>query len=117
MTNFETLLVDIQNKIATVKIHVPKKANAMTAAFWREIKMAMETLDNEDEVRVIVIEGEGKHFTSGIDLTMFMQLKTELDKTDCPGRSREKLRNQILRLQDAFTAIEKCRKQIGRAHV
>ena len=112
MTTFETLLLDIKDKVATVKINVPKKANAMTEAFWREIRIVMEELDREDEVRVVVVEGEGKHFTSGIDLTMFMQLKSELDKTDCPGRSREKLRHKILELQSAFTAIEKCRKPV-----
>lgn len=112
MTTFETLLININDKVATVKINVPKKANAMTKAFWREIRVAMEELDREDEVRVVVIEGEGKHFTSGIDLVMFMQLKTELDKIDCPGRSREKIRTEILWLQDAFNSIEKCRKPV-----
>lgn len=109
---FETLLVTIEAHVATIKINVPKKANAMTKAFWTDIKEAMEALDQNEEVRVIVLEGEGKHFTSGIDLTMFMQLKSELDKSDCPARSREKLRHTILTLQSSFNAIEKCRKPV-----
>lgn len=108
----ETLLIEIQEQVATVKINVPQKANAMTTTFWKEMKLAMETLDEKDEVRVVVLAGEGKHFTSGIDLTMFMQLKSELDKHNCPGRSREKLRQTILQLQSSFTAIEKCRKPV-----
>lgn len=109
---FETLLIDIKAHVATVKINVPKKANAMTVAFWKEIKEAMEALDQNEDVRVIIVAGEGKHFTSGIDLTMFMQLKSELDKNDCPARSREQLRQTILRLQSSFNAIEKCRKPV-----
>jgi enoyl-CoA hydratase len=71
----------------------------------------MQWADRTPEVRVVVLEGEGKHFTSGIDLTMMMGLQGQI-KDECDGRSREKLRALVLELQDTLTSLEKCRKPV-----
>ncbi|MCC7545741.1 MAG: crotonase/enoyl-CoA hydratase family protein, partial [Aquabacterium sp.] len=68
-------------------------------------------IDENAEARVAVIEGEGKHFTSGIDLQMMMGLLPSI-KNECDGRTRENLRRVILDLQDTLTAIERCRKPV-----
>ena len=46
----------------------------MNAAMWQDIRQAFNWVDETAEARVAVIEGEGKHFTSGIDLQMMMGL-------------------------------------------
>ncbi len=92
---FETLAVSVDQHIATVKLNRPEKANAMNWQMWQDIRSAMQWADRTPEVRVVIVEGEGKHFTSGIDLTMMMGLQAQI-KDDCDGRSREKLRALVL---------------------
>ncbi len=107
----ETLSLSMHGKVATVCLNRPDKANAMNGAMWNDIRSAMQWADRTPEVRAVVLQGEGKHFTSGIDLTMMMGLQAQI-KDDCEGRTREKLRQIILDLQDTLSSIERCRKPV-----
>lgn len=108
---FETLSITQNGHVATVSLNRPDKANAMNWQMWQDIRSAMQWADRTPEVRAVVLQGEGKHFTSGIDLTMMMGLQAQI-KDDCDGRSREKLRGIVLELQDTLTSIERCRKPV-----
>ncbi|MFN3886575.1 MAG: crotonase/enoyl-CoA hydratase family protein [Aquabacterium sp.] len=107
----ETLRVTLADHIATVTLNRPDKANAMNWAMWQDIRSAMQWVDRTPEARVAIIEGEGRLFTSGIDLSMMMGLQGQI-KDNCDGRMREKLRQLILELQDTLTSIERCRKPV-----
>ena len=109
--NLKTLQVEISDGVARVMLNRPDKANAMVEAMWHELREAMRWADETKEVRVVVIGGNGKHFTAGIDLSMLMNLNANLHD-DCIGRAREKLRRFILDLQDTLTSIERCRKPV-----
>jgi enoyl-CoA hydratase/carnithine racemase len=111
LPKLETLTITLADHIATVRLNRPDKANAMNWAMWQEIRQAMQWVDETPEARVAIIEGEGKHFTSGIDLQMMMGLQAQI-KDDCDGRMREKLRRIILDLQDTLSSIERCRKPV-----
>lgn len=102
----------IKNQVAYANINNPTKANAMDKNFWTETIGLMQYLDKKPEVRVIVLGGEGKHFSSGIDLSMLMMLQQKTQKFKDEGRKREYLRLWIKELQDTFTSIEKCRKPV-----
>jgi enoyl-CoA hydratase/carnithine racemase len=108
---YETLQVSIDEGIALVSINRPAKANAMSRAVWRELRSAFERVDAMPDARVAIIAGNGAHFTSGIDLAMFLEIQAEV-KDACDARTREKLRRIILDLQDSLTAIERCRKPV-----
>ncbi len=108
---YQTLLVEVEQHIAHVKMNNPQKANAMTQTFWKEIREVMQKLDHEPEVRVVVLSGEGKHFSSGIDLSMFGSMQADRQGKD-EGRFREHFRRHVLELQSSFTAIEKCAKPV-----
>ena len=107
----ETVAISQQGKVAVVSLNRPEKANAMNWQMWQDIRSAMQWADRTPEVRAVVLQGEGKHFTSGIDLTMMMGLQGQI-KDDCDGRMREKLRQLILELQDTLTSLERCRKPV-----
>jgi enoyl-CoA hydratase len=108
---FETLTVTVDQHIATVRLNRPDKANAMNLAMWHEIRAAFQWIDDTPEARVAILEGEGKTFTSGIDLTMMMGLGAQI-RNDCDGRTRESLRRVILDLQDTLSSLERCRKPV-----
>ena len=111
LMEFETLSVTLENNIATVRLNRPDKANAMNLAMWHDIRSAFKWVDDTPEARVAILEGEGKTFTSGIDLKMMMGLGPQI-QNDCEGRMRESLRRVILDLQDTLTSLERCRKPV-----
>ena len=111
---FETLSVSLEDRIATVRLNRPEKANAMNAAMWQEIRRAFQWVDETPAARVAVLVGEGKLFTAGIDLKMMMGLGARI-QNECDGRTREALRRLILDMQDTLTSLERCRNPVQAA--
>lgn len=110
MTEYKAFRVELADKVAHVIINRPEKVNAMNADFWREIVEIFRWADENDEVRVVVISGAGKHFSAGIDLMLLAQAGTQLGKD--VGRNARKLRRTILELQASFNAIDDCSKPV-----
>ncbi|KOE22403.1 enoyl-CoA hydratase/isomerase family protein [Burkholderia multivorans] len=73
MTDFSTLKYDVNQSIATITLNRPERLNALGKKSLEEINTAMDQAENNDEVRVIVIAGEGKAFSSGFDLKEQME--------------------------------------------
>jgi enoyl-CoA hydratase/carnithine racemase len=108
---FSTLAVNRLDAVATVTLNRPDKANAMEEAMWHELREAMHWADATPEVRVVVINGAGRHFTAGIDLAMLTGIGERIRNAD-EARGREALRRLILELQDTLTSVERCRKPV-----
>lgn len=68
---YESLLYDVKDHIATITINLPKQMNAMSGATKAEIKAAINAAAEDEEVRVIVLTGVGKAFSTGNDLMSF----------------------------------------------
>ena len=76
--NFENILVGIDNGIGQVTINRPSKLNALNKATIQELHDAFESLENNDEVRVIIVTGEGeKAFVAGADISEFAEFSVE----------------------------------------
>jgi enoyl-CoA hydratase len=110
VSDYQAFVVELNEHIAHVQINRPEKVNAMDAAFWSEIIDIFQWVDETDEVRVVVLSGAGKHFSSGIDLQMLASVANELGKD--VGRNARLLRRKILQLQASFTAVDHCRKPV-----
>ncbi|WP_421864682.1 crotonase/enoyl-CoA hydratase family protein [Motiliproteus sp.] len=108
--SFETLSLSLEDGIATVSLNNPDKANAMSAAMWRELQQCFEWVDSEPGARVAILNGEGKHFCAGIDITAMADFIPRHTKDQ--QRINEQLRLNIKRLQGNLTAIERCRKPV-----
>ena len=109
LPEFETLALEMDKHVATVFLDRPDKANSMSAAMWRELQECFEWCDREPDVRAVILAGNGKHFCAGLDLAMFGELIS--DSKD-PARRAEAFRENVLKLQDNLSAIEKCRKPV-----
>ncbi|MEP2669326.1 MAG: crotonase/enoyl-CoA hydratase family protein [Cyclobacteriaceae bacterium] len=103
--------VDIHNKIARVAFNRPEKSNALHMEAWIEMQHIFDSLSVADEVRVVVLKGEGKHFCAGIDLELLMSV-AQLQEMSCSGRRSEKVRGLVKTLQRAVSAIEKCAQPV-----
>lgn len=65
---YESLLIDVEDQVATVTLNRPDRMNAYTWRMGRELQHAFVTLDGDDDVRAIVVTGAGKAFCAGADL-------------------------------------------------
>jgi len=110
VSDYKAFRVETQDKIAHVTIDRAEKANAMNADFWAEIVEIFRWIDESDEIRVVVVSGAGKHFSSGIDLALLASVGSELGKD--VGRNAQVLRRKILQLQASFNAVDQCSKPV-----
>lgn len=76
--NYENILVQEENGIATVTINRPKKLNALNKATIQELHEAFKMLDEAATVKAIVITGSGeKAFVAGADISEFAHFSVE----------------------------------------
>ena len=67
--SYETISLDIENKVATITINRPKMMNAFNEQLVWDMGDATEKVKNDSQIRVLVITGEGRGFSAGADLT------------------------------------------------
>lgn len=58
----------LDDGIGIVKFNRPKNANALDAQSMGDLLKALSWAENEAAVKVIMLSGEGKFFTAGMDL-------------------------------------------------
>lgn len=66
----EYLKVSVENLIATITLQRPP-ANALSQWMLRELSVVMDDIEGNDQVRVILIRGEGHFFSAGADIKEF----------------------------------------------
>ena len=69
MKSYATVLIAIDDGVATLTLNRPEALNAFDMTLDREFHEAMWELDADESVRVIVVTGAGKAFSSGLDLS------------------------------------------------
>lgn len=65
---FERILVQKDERSATLTLNRPEKYNAMDLTFLKEFKDCLDELERDGEVRVIIITGAGPSFCPGLDV-------------------------------------------------
>jgi enoyl-CoA hydratase len=64
----EFVRYEVEEGIAVITLDRPQAANAQTPQVLKELDEAWRTTDRDDEVRVVVMRSEGKHFSAGHDM-------------------------------------------------
>jgi enoyl-CoA hydratase len=65
---FECILYGKEDGIATIKLNRPEVLNAMNKQFWIDFQMALEDARHDPDVKVLIITGQGRAFSTGADL-------------------------------------------------
>lgn len=65
---YETLIVEIADGVALIRLNRPKALNALNAALLGELATALSAADADDAVRCIVLTGSEKAFAAGADI-------------------------------------------------
>jgi enoyl-CoA hydratase len=76
----------VDGPVAVVALDRPEKANAQNAAFLRALDAAMKQAAADDDVRVVVMRANGKHFSAGHDLAGFFTEEEHEHIHGRPGR-------------------------------
>ncbi|MEO9572352.1 MAG: enoyl-CoA hydratase-related protein [Polaribacter sp.] len=76
--NFENILVKKNDSLAQITINRPKKLNALNKATINELNIAFKSLEDDNDVRVIILTGsEKKAFVAGADISEFANFSVE----------------------------------------
>ncbi|MFP4634268.1 MAG: crotonase/enoyl-CoA hydratase family protein [Nitriliruptoraceae bacterium] len=73
MDDFETISVERDGAIGRVVLDRPERINAIVEPMPRELRRAVEALDDDPRIRVIVLRGAGDGFCSGYDLEVYAE--------------------------------------------
>lgn len=106
--DYSSFTVTIADHIAHIQLSRPEQLNTMNKAFWNELPSLMEQIDSQSLARVIVISSRGKHFSAGMDLSVFSD-PNAVPMTGDPARMGENLRRVVMQLQDSLSSLEKAR--------
>ncbi|HET9019178.1 MAG TPA: enoyl-CoA hydratase [Acetobacteraceae bacterium] len=89
------ILLDVDSGVALVTFNNPEKRNAMSLDMWDGLVAALDALEADPSVRVLVLTGAGsKAFVSGADISQFgaaradAEAQREYDRRTSGGRAR-----------------------------
>jgi len=111
---YECFEVSISDKVAHLQLKRGDELNTMTPAFWNELPAIIREIDAAGSARVIVLSSTGRHFSAGMDLSVFTGGGGSLGGGGAKevGRQRSQLWMLVQHLQDAFTALERARMPV-----
>ena len=115
---YECFEVEIVDKVGHLKMIRPEKANSMVPSFWRDLPMIVDEMSASGSVRAMMISAEGRHFCSGMDLSVFAAGDNGLSggsggsRNEHRSRRNERFRSTALHLQESFTALERARMPV-----
>lgn len=91
--DFETIRYLKADSIATIMLNRPKVLNAMNKQLWLDFQTALNDAHSDGEIKVVVVTGQGRAFSSGADLK------------DSKSRSPEQYREYLEALQEVSRQI------------
>ncbi len=74
---YEHIIFDVDEGIGTITFNRPKALNALNGALLDELSSALDTIEADEEIRVLVLTGAGeKSFVAGADITELATFNT-----------------------------------------
>jgi enoyl-CoA hydratase/carnithine racemase len=98
--------------IGWLRLNRPARLNSFTIQMWREMRAIGEELRDDPSLRALVVIGNGRAFSSGIDTSVFTEGRgaDAIEEGDDAGtRHPDPTVDGILRTQEAYTWLEEAR--------
>jgi len=110
---YQSLRIEKAEGVAEVILTGPGKGNALGPDFWREMPEALRELEADASVRVLLLRGQGAHFTYGLDLPAMMEpLGPLLTGENNTALERTQLMRLIERMQGATEGLARSHKPV-----
>ncbi|MEP2830172.1 crotonase/enoyl-CoA hydratase family protein [Parvibaculum sp.] len=84
---YETIKYEVADNILTLTLHRPDKLNAFTGQMMFEMIDAFDKADADDDVRAIIVTGEGRAFCAGADLSAGAKTFDYAEREDRPEKA------------------------------
>ncbi len=112
MEPLSAVRIEREGHVAEVVLLGPGKGNAQGPAFWRELPVVFKSLDEDPEVRAVLLRGSGANFSYGLDVAGMMGDLGPLLQGENLAAGRTALLSLITRMQGAMDAVAACRKPV-----
>jgi enoyl-CoA hydratase len=110
MTDFETVHYQVDGHLALVTLARADQANAQSMQMIDELDAAFDAADADDDVRVVVLAAEGKHFSSGHDLKELVGPEASAELKERRATAERKFRHERQMYFDRCVRIYEFRK-------
>jgi enoyl-CoA hydratase len=100
MSSEKLVLIEIQERVALLRLNRPKALNALNTALMLELMDALETLDKDDAIGAIVLTGDERAFAAGADINEM----AEASSTDMLLRGHISPYDRILKISNPVIA-------------
>ncbi|QXJ31322.1 enoyl-CoA hydratase/isomerase family protein [Saccharolobus shibatae] len=74
---YSTIQIEVRENIAIIKLNRPDKLNAINFQMVDELVDALNKLDSDDKIKVVIITGNGKAFSAGADVKEMLETPLE----------------------------------------
>ncbi len=98
--DFENVIVERDGVIAVVTLNRPQQLNALSYGLVKDLSLAMQELDRDDQIRVIIVTGGEKVFAAGADIKEM----AERGPFDAPFLERLAYRDKINKISKPVIA-------------
>jgi enoyl-CoA hydratase len=78
--DFEILKLDLSKGIAIITISRPEAMNALNSRFFSEMNEMLDNIENREDIKVMILTGEGKAFVAGADIAEMVDKNAEEGK-------------------------------------
>ncbi len=68
--NFETILIDKKDHIGIISLNRPDQLNTFNVTMAKELNQSLSEMDQDNEIRVVIVKGNGRVFSAGIDVSV-----------------------------------------------
>ena len=115
--NYTCFEITLEGGVAHLQLSRPEARNSMIPEFWSELPAAVNELSDSGEARALVISSTGRHFTAGMDLSVFTQPDSPFTSGSGNeqaefGRVRAEVRSAALALQESLSCLESARMPV-----
>lgn len=75
--SYENLLLEVEAGVALLKVNRPKALNSLSQEVLEDLIKAFQDLEKDEQVRVIILSGEGKAFVAGADIKAMLEMSAD----------------------------------------
>ncbi|MDG1782818.1 MAG: enoyl-CoA hydratase-related protein [Porticoccaceae bacterium] len=104
----EVVSIEKNGGVGTIWLDRPDKYNALNEAFWLAIPEALSALEADEDIRVVLVAGRGKHFCVGIDLVQSGMASHQRPAGESEAIANLRQLEGTTRFQDAMSSLAKC---------
>jgi len=106
--DYTVITFEKKARVAEVFLNRPEKSNAMNPQFWPELRDAFQRINADPEIRVAILAGNGKHFSSGLDLVASASIFQGREGT----AEMDTMYHLVLEIQESLNVIEEGKKPV-----